>query len=259
MHNFDKLIQAMATETFLGHLFELIDQELPINYLILDCFDIHLRPTPLGRHSNKDIRALDAVRENYKDQHLFSVDPLVQRVRDLHKITPQEFSLPAEIMVDESFNSRLREVLTVKFGIEQRIIILFKFRHRWLALKWLRCDVENQLQRKDVVRFLERNPSLLHVVGWHAFHVSKATRTRYHESFYRYEGLLQNLGAGLSTREIEVCARALTGLSGNEIAESLGIAPGTVRTLRDRAFRKLEIGKLQELSTMCLNLVDAAF
>ena len=79
-------------------------------------------------------------------------------------------------------------------------------------------------------------------------------------SFARLEDRIKYLtsgdGAKLSNREVEVCARAVIGLSGEGIGLDLGIKTSTVATLRKRAYTKLDISSVHELFTMCLNLDD---
>ena len=66
------------------------------------------------------------------------------------------------------------------------------------------------------------------------------------------EELVKELGFDLARREIQVCARALAGLTRNGIALDLDLKPPTVATLSQRAYHKLNISHLNELFTLCL-------
>jgi DNA-binding CsgD family transcriptional regulator len=58
---------------------------------------------------------------------------------------------------------------------------------------------------------------------------------------------LQNSSAGLSTREVEVCARLLAGESQCQIAASLGIKESSVQSYRKRAYEKLGVREMREI------------
>jgi DNA-binding CsgD family transcriptional regulator len=58
---------------------------------------------------------------------------------------------------------------------------------------------------------------------------------------------LQKLGKNLSPRELEVCARMLTGMTQDGIAQDMGLSVPTVKTYRNRAFVRLDIHFRNEL------------
>lgn len=58
---------------------------------------------------------------------------------------------------------------------------------------------------------------------------------------------LQQLAPGLTTRELEVCARLLTGMTQEGIATDLGLSLPTIKTYRNRAFGRLGIHFKSEL------------
>ncbi|MFI0397195.1 helix-turn-helix transcriptional regulator [Paracoccus jiaweipingae] len=51
----------------------------------------------------------------------------------------------------------------------------------------------------------------------------------------------------LTPREVQVCARTLTGEPAHASAQALGLAPGTVLTYRQRAYQKLGISRASDL------------
>lgn len=60
----------------------------------------------------------------------------------------------------------------------------------------------------------------------------------------------------LSTREMEVCRRLLTGASNEGVALDLAISTHTVRTLRKRIYKKLEVSSLTDLFSKYLNTIS---
>lgn len=66
------------------------------------------------------------------------------------------------------------------------------------------------------------------------------------------ERLVADLEGGLSPREIQVCARALLGITRGGIGLDLGVKETTVSTLSRRAYEKLDISGIHELFALCL-------
>ena len=66
------------------------------------------------------------------------------------------------------------------------------------------------------------------------------------------EKLVTDLGHGLTPREVQVCARALSGMTRAGIALDLGVKPTTVVTLVQRAYARINISTLNELFGLCL-------
>jgi DNA-binding CsgD family transcriptional regulator len=67
------------------------------------------------------------------------------------------------------------------------------------------------------------------------------------EMVTRFAKRLESLPSGLAQREIEVCARALIGMSVEATALDLEIRPTSVTTYRQRAYHKLGISSQHEL------------
>ena len=67
------------------------------------------------------------------------------------------------------------------------------------------------------------------------------------DSVTRWRIKLQRMDASLSARELEVCARLLTGMTQEGIASDLGLSVPTVKTYRNRAFARLGINFRNEL------------
>jgi DNA-binding CsgD family transcriptional regulator len=73
------------------------------------------------------------------------------------------------------------------------------------------------------------------------------------DTLERFSKRLQGLPNRLAQREIEVCARALIGMSVEATALDLGIRPTSVTTYRQRAYQKLGISSQNELFALVLH------
>jgi DNA-binding NarL/FixJ family response regulator len=66
-------------------------------------------------------------------------------------------------------------------------------------------------------------------------------------------GKLSAFNATLTDREVEVCARLLTGMTQDGIASDLGLSLATVKTYRNRAFSRLGIHFKSQLFSLFLH------
>lgn len=71
------------------------------------------------------------------------------------------------------------------------------------------------------------------------------------------ESLLTTIEPRLTRREREVCAMSLTGHSWESIASAMNVRPSTVATLRNRAYGRLNINKVNELFALCIERIAA--
>lgn len=253
MATFDDLIISLGEPAFAEKLLKLIDDVFEIEHLVVDGFDIHRRPMRLYHCSKSDRDELALIFSRYHNGNLFSSDPVVQRVRKLKIHDTNNASRQLFFMLEDSLTDKLSTQLYKGTKVSQRPVLLFTFRRRWFAIKMLRSRKLDPIDDRQFRHLLDRYPSLLHIVGWHSTYFIGSQSLRYKEAAARYEALIQSLGTSLSIREIEVCARALCGLSNEKIGMALGVSEGTVRTLRNRAFAKLGISQIQELGTLCLS------
>ena len=72
------------------------------------------------------------------------------------------------------------------------------------------------------------------------------------EILQTFEWLLRLVHPGLTRRQVQVCARALLGMTNVAIASDLDVRVPTVATLRRRAYAALRISSLNELFALCL-------
>jgi DNA-binding CsgD family transcriptional regulator len=79
-----------------------------------------------------------------------------------------------------------------------------------------------------------------------------STRRGQTDAVASFEHMLQSLNAGLTPRELQVCAHALAGITVAGIATTLGVKDSTVATLRRRAYAKLGVVSLSALFAKCI-------
>jgi DNA-binding CsgD family transcriptional regulator len=150
---------------------------------------------------------------------------------------------------DKAYRSRLfaEAGLASKFSILQRrgdslIYLNFYFRDRpanGLADSFATLDDHGEL----LVEAIGKHDAL----GGASFHQRPGTQ--------RIESLLRERFPLLSPREIQVCARIVTGHSIDATALELGLSGVTVKTFRRRAYAKLGIASQSELFARCAGII----
>jgi DNA-binding CsgD family transcriptional regulator len=120
------------------------------------------------------------------------------------------------------------------------------------SLNFYRTQQEGPFDTADYDIAVETTALLLPFVRRHRAIVASPTANRA-ETLTRFAKRLQGLPNRLAQREIEVCARALIGMSVEATALDLGIRPTSVTTYRQRAYQKLGISSQNELFALVLH------
>jgi DNA-binding CsgD family transcriptional regulator len=150
---------------------------------------------------------------------------------------------------DEAYRSRLfsEAGLASKFSVLQR--------HRgslvYLNFYFRECPVGQLMDAFSVLN--DHGELLVEAIGKHdalsgsSFHRQTGKR--------RVESLLRERFPRLSPREVQVCARIVTGHNAEAIALELELSGATVTTFRRRAYAKLGIASQSELFACCAGVM----
>jgi len=141
-----------------------------------------------------------------------------------------------------------------RFGLVDRLSALDAQEGPWTAINVYRDAATGPFGRAEARRFGMLAPVLLALLRRHLAALQPAATEGPAPRVppEAAAALLQRLPVRLSTREREVCALTLAGHTRQGIALALGIAESSVATLRERAYRKLQIHGAAELFALCL-------
>lgn len=141
-----------------------------------------------------------------------------------------------------------------RFGLVDRLSALGSHDGTWTAINVYRDSATGPFVAADVRRFTALAPLLLALLRRHlqALQPGAAVDAPSRLAPEAAAALLQRLPVPLSAREREVCALTLAGHTRQGIALTLGIADSSVATLRERAYRKLQIHGVVQLFALCL-------
>lgn len=141
-----------------------------------------------------------------------------------------------------------------RFDLVDRLSALDAREGPWTSINVYRDQAAGAFEKAQAQRFTRLAPLLLALLRRHlaalrpGADAGPATRVQPEAA----AALLQRLPVRLSAREREVCAHTLAGHTRQGIALALGIAESSVATLRERAYRKLQIHGAVELFALCL-------
>ncbi len=183
----------------------------------------------------------------YTGSLLHRHDPLLSAIADGDETRP----VVTRLTLDDIADTEHRR-LYADFGLSERFAILGCQKGAWSSLSFYRDADAPPLA--DVSPLVEE-ATLLHALATR--HLRLMTDTGFMPAESKLADLLGRLEPRLSGRQVQVCSRALCGLTNAEIAGDLGIEVSTVSTLRRRAYDRLEVTSLAELFRRCLAVAMA--
>jgi DNA-binding CsgD family transcriptional regulator len=162
---------------------------------------------------------------------------------------PLLLRLAARDITDRAWRQQIYE----RYGLEERLALLGLAGRRWLALNLYRDKADGAFSHVQVDGLREAAALLLELVARHyALRPPAAWRRATRPPVALLEQLLGRIDARLTRRQVQVCARALLGMTNVAIGLDLGVRAPTVATLRQRAYLTLGISGLNELFGLCL-------
>lgn len=249
-------ILAIGTATFHRALLQFAKVVCGFEHLSIFAFTAALEPriAVLEGLDDPSITALSA--RSYMGFGYHASDPAPARIRELGLASdaPAILVLRARDITDTAYRRDIYE----KFGLDGRVSLLGRAGGQWRSINFYKHGEKGGLTEGDVAILTKRAQVLF------------ATETRHFEllpgrqspsatgivpQLDFLEQLLMTVAPSLSRREMEVCARALQGMTGEGTALDLNITDATVATLRRRAYAKLQISNLNELFALCLSAV----
>lgn len=221
-------------------------------------FDAGLQPRVVLTASTGDSPIAAQSARVYAGSGLYRHDQLLGLLRQ-RATPPAADDAPAIVrlqradIADEAYRTQLWD----RFGLIDRLSALALREGQWLALNVYRDRAAGPFERRALARFATLAPLLVallcrHLAAWRPSSAAAPAGAAPRVAPEAAAALLQRLPTRLSPREREVCALTLVGHTREGIALALGIAPSSVATLRERAYRKLQIHATGELFALCL-------
>ena len=131
-------------------------------------------------------------------------------------------------------------------GIVERISIVQKAEHAWRGMSVARHKSHGCCSDEEITALLELACLALPIMSRNALHRQRQDNM----SIIELEERFASRYSRLTSRERQVCARAVIGMTVEATAKDLGIARTSVLTYRQRAYQRLNVSSPLELCSL---------
>jgi len=247
------LIRAVGKQSFAECWLRTINKSLPVDHFSLFTFDPSLKPK-VNCSASLESPSITTIAGKKYLQYFYLSDPNMNIIGqgDLQSDKPLLLRLRARDITNEQY----RKLIYEQYGLCERLSWIGMIDGTWFIANMYRNNSTGGFKKNDIDIVDKLSDLLTSVIGLHLSMVSPhAMQPGSRPSIDWLEETVSELGKGLTPREIQVCARALSGLTRTGIALDLDIKPPTVSTLTQRAYGKLNISHLNELFALCLQVI----
>jgi DNA-binding CsgD family transcriptional regulator len=249
--NITPVVDAIGAATFAEVLLTAFNELFEVNHLVILRIDQNLIPQMVAAESFGVDPVAQQAGERYKKLRLYHGDPNLETI--LKQPDTLESPMVARLLTEDISNPDYRREVFEKSDIVERVSIINQRSGRWFMANIYRDKSVGVFKQAELNIVTQYANLLSAIVAKHiSMLVSEEWSTATRPPLSTLETTVRTIGATLSKREVEVCARALSGLKSEGIGLDLNIKPTTVTTLRQRANAKLNISTTNELFALCL-------
>lgn len=251
------LIQSLGTADFPQYLLHAMEALVGVRHLAILAFDDKLTAHVAAAESIGRAAVAKAAGKIYQRSLFHRYDPNVSAVQDgvaSHAAEDPGGDEPLllRLRAREIRDPEYREKIFDQFKLVDRLSILEHGNGHWHAINFYRESGAGEFAAADIAAFRNAAGIIAALVARHFAILPPTTGQSRRPSVEMFEALVGGLDAKLTTRQVQVCARALMGMTNVAVGLSLGIQVPTVATLRKRAYATLQISSLNELFALCL-------
>ena len=157
----------------------------------------------------------------------------------------------ARVRSEEILHGDYRQVCYARPGFREKLTLASKDHGKWIVLNVYARERLRGFEPTEVESLSKFAQICLPIMALHCRLIGSCSR-RTPLSVNDVEARLRNAFPELSNREVAVCARSLVGVTSEGIAIDLGIKQTSVLTYRRRAYERLNINSVHQLSNMLL-------
>jgi DNA-binding CsgD family transcriptional regulator len=236
------IVDSVGTRDLPQALLDSLEALWGIRFVAVYAFDLRSPQTRflLGASADPSVR----VQHNATEYALYYAgdDPARQAVISAIRADPCTPAIISTCLAREELPRPEHKQLIERAGVLDRFACFFSAdASRWFGLHVMRGATCGPLTEHDFAELRDYAFVYRSLISRHI------AITGHGGARERIQHWLQNSSAGLSVREIEVCARLLAGESQPKIARSLGIKDSSVQSYRKRAYQKLGVREMREI------------
>jgi DNA-binding CsgD family transcriptional regulator len=250
-HLLSAVIDSIGTESFASSLLNYLDRALGgVDHCALYRLDGE-RPTKLGAASLTGSDHCDRAMDVYLSGHWHN-DPLMQKIRDLPFHRQPNLT---RMNIDRLSPCGLRDLVFRRINVKDRLMLSSTGERRRIGCSMLRSERRGMMPDDRMDAIVGTADLVITMVSKHA--ELARLRETLAEALTSTEEIAATMFKAreqLTAREIEVCARTLSGHSSHNISRDLGIGAETVKTYRKRAYQRIGITSARELLVWYLGI-----
>lgn len=245
-------VAALGSDRFAERLLSAVDGVVVADHLSFFRLIPGTPPALVGAESRVGSTVATNAGQRYVKSLYYRFDPNTRRLRAGRDAGDDP--LVTRLLATDITDTAYRREIYERFGLEDRLSIMGHEGAVWHIVSLYRDRATGRFSHPDEAALAARAPLISQLAarqlattavgGWAGPTLPPVALL---------ERMVRDLGAGLSEREAQVCARALLGKTGEGIALDLDVKETTVATLRKRAYAKLGITTLNELFALCLS------
>ena len=244
------LIRSLGHHSFADTWLKAVNAVTKADHVSLFSFDANFRPKLLGGAARDGpVIAIDLGKIYVRHYYLWDPNLKAMRKAGDSQKSPLFIHLRARDIQDSAYRSRIYQ----EHNLIERISWLGRAEMTWFIANIYREKKSGRFIDPELDALEQVSDILCAAVERHISLLSPAAlEPGSNPPIEWLEKLVTDLGHGLTPREVQVCARALSGMTRAGIALDLGIKPTTVVTLIQRAYARINISTLNELFGLCL-------
>ncbi|WP_176489142.1 helix-turn-helix transcriptional regulator [Rhizorhabdus dicambivorans] len=243
------LIAALGTNEFVGLLFGGLAALTGAAHMSIIGFDDYLMPTVIAAESRGGIELARHAGNVYRSSLLYTRDPTRLCIVQGPMVTdgPIIGRLHASDILDRAYRDKIYD----HYGLVERLSLLDQMDGRWYVVNLYRAVPDGSFDDNSVEFFSAHSGIISALVAKHLV-LRPPTSNSPIKSPVEFEILVRGAAPILTPRQVQICARALMGMTNTGIGLDLGIQTSTVSTIRKRAYAAMGISSLNELFARCL-------
>lgn len=240
------VIKAVGTDAFADRLANLMFGCFKVSeYLVFQRSNSTAAPSILF---SKGLDDAAANRARSYCEGFFKLDPIYSVLND----DSPDGTYAIRVRKEEIHNAAFRSACYSQPGIAEKLTLASKAEGKLIAVSIFGREVEGGLDAAQVSELSHFGNLLLPILDLH-FRLIGSTERQKQVSANDMEDCVGWAFPELTAREISVCARTILGVTAEGIALDLGIKETSVLTYRRRAYARLNINSINQLSTMLIH------
>ena len=243
------MIAAIGRDDFGAAAFDLVHQAIQADHIVVQFVKGHAI-SGLFTRGKVLARIADTVNRRYLERY-HMLDRSLSSFRDLGE-GPIVTRFDPKLNASPTYTTYFFE----RTGLCDKLSIVSNRGDSMVCCNVYRLDASGPFDPHNIECAEQLAPVLIAALWRHAGEAGKASLPSMKVTAEPDAAERQALAA-LSRRELEVCRRLLAGASTDGVALDLGISPHTVRTLRKRVYKKLQVNSLGDLFARYLSAMSA--